>query len=612
MAQLKANTYLGPYYLARQIAVGGMAEIYLAQTKDRNGYDKQLALKVIQPDLAEDKNFVQMLVDEARITVGLNHPNIVQTFDLGKIEKCYFISMEYVDGPDFFKFLTGLSQMKLEMPLEVALGVLRQALQGLEYAHSKCDDQGQPLEIIHRDISPQNILLTPKGEVKLVDFGIAKAANLTHKTRAGVIKGKLIYMSPEQAWSDTVDQRTDIFSAGIVLYEALTGGSLYKELNPVKLLEEVRKANIRPPSSRRTGIPGELDSLVMKALTMRPSNSYQSAREFGFAIESYLKRKHPQFTNQDIGVLVQKVLEFEVQRQAPVKRTTGSMQREAYAVPSHSVILSQQELMGSSEYPVSARAGHGKVKSFLQLLGMDRDPFELGVEFLIGRAGEMGLGDARVSRQHARVILHEGDYFVEDLNSSNGTFLNEVQIQQMELLHPGDIIRVGPFKVRYFLDESYGEPLDSEHSDPGAEISESQIIPVESDEVSSQDKPGTAPLPAAPSARSTPRRDRKKTPMAELPDEGSKASMVFALEPENLTLEVGQRFPLQYQVKVGEFEVMTEGAVVIHKSSGYWLEPAENEPGVLHNDKKVSTPLLLQQGDTIQVGPFTLVFSVKI
>ncbi len=214
---LQLHTYFGPYLLQKLIAVGGMAEIYLARTKGLAGFERQLALKVVHPDYADDKAFVQMLINEAKIAVGLNHPNVVQTFDLGRIGNRYFISMEYVDGMDLFQLLKRLTERGSSMPVELAAYVVHGALGGLDYAHNKCDEQGNPLRIIHRDMSPQNILCSRQGEVKITDFGIAKAANLTGKTRAGVIKGKLVYMSPEQAWGEPVDHRTDIFSVGIVL-----------------------------------------------------------------------------------------------------------------------------------------------------------------------------------------------------------------------------------------------------------------------------------------------------------------------------------------------------------------------------------------------------------
>ena len=207
----------GPYRLVRQIAVGGMAEIHLAKTKGIAGFEKYVAIKMIHPNFAEDDQFIQMLVDEAKIAVQLTHGNIAQTFDLGRVGDTYYITMEYVDGADLYKVLRRASEQDLEMPLDVCAFVGKEVCSALDHAHRKRDHAGKSLGIVHRDVSPQNVLVSYSGEVKLVDFGIAKAAMKARQTAAGVIKGKYYYMSPEQAWGDPIDHRSDIFSAGIVL-----------------------------------------------------------------------------------------------------------------------------------------------------------------------------------------------------------------------------------------------------------------------------------------------------------------------------------------------------------------------------------------------------------
>ena len=396
---LQLKTHFGPYYLEKLIAVGGMAEIYLVRTRGLAGFEKQLVLKVILPELAGDAEFVQMLVDEAKIAVGLNHPNIAQTFDLGQISGCYFISMEYVDGADFFQVLKGLSDMDVQIPVGVAVHVVYEALCGLSHAHEKCDANGKPLGIIHRDISPQNILLSRHGEVKLVDFGIAKAANLNRNTRSGVIKGKLVYMSPEQAWGDEIDHRADVFSAGVVLYEALTMGSLYLETSPARLLERVRLAAIDPPSSRRSGLPVELDALVMKALAPRPADRYRSASDFAAALASFRRHAVPDYAELELGSIVESVLAGDKPSRPPSPSPSSSppardrhsltgkvMLREDFEHQGHSMIFSAEELLGSSAellrpssrdrdptpgrgVPAAAEAATGAPGATLTLLG---------------------------------------------------------------------------------------------------------------------------------------------------------------------------------------------------------------------------------------------------
>jgi serine/threonine-protein kinase len=285
-----------------------MAEIYRAKTAGVGGFEKLVALKVIHPNYSEDPEFVQMLVDEAKLAVHLQHANIVQTFDLGKIEDQYYIAMELIDGVDLYKLLRTSSEKDLEFPFEVAAFIAEEAAQGLDYAHRKRDERGRPLEIVHRDISPQNILVTYDGEVKIVDFGIAKAARRRKQTAAGVIKGKYYYMSPEQAWGDAIDARTDIFSTGILLYEMLVGQMLYLEEDMDLLLEKVRKAVIAKPSVHRKSVPAQLENIAMKALAKRPEDRYQTAGELATALARFVRTRAPDFNRAKLAAWVKQVL----------------------------------------------------------------------------------------------------------------------------------------------------------------------------------------------------------------------------------------------------------------------------------------------------------------
>ncbi|HEY4059915.1 MAG TPA: serine/threonine-protein kinase, partial [Kofleriaceae bacterium] len=299
-----AEKQFGPYRLVRQIAVGGMAEIHLAKTAGIAGFEKYVALKLIHPNFAEDDQFVQMLVDEAKIAVQLTHGNIAQTFDLGRVGDTYYITMEYVDGADLYKILRKGSEMDLEMPLDTCAFIAKEIASALDHAHRKRDHTGKPLGIVHRDVSPQNVLISYSGEVKLVDFGIAKATMKARQTAVGVIKGKYYYMSPEQAWGDKVDSRSDIFSAGIVLYEMLTGQMLYLEEDLHKLLDMARKADIAPPSSLRKGIPPQLEKIVMHALQKMPGERYQNAGDFASDLERFLHTYSPVFTAAKVAGLL--------------------------------------------------------------------------------------------------------------------------------------------------------------------------------------------------------------------------------------------------------------------------------------------------------------------
>src|SRR4029450_2271011 len=211
----------GKYFLIEKLATGGMAEIYKAKNFGVDGFEKLLAIKRILPHCSSDKEFITMLIDEAKLSVALSHTNIAQVFDLGKVGTDYFISMEFVDGINLRELMNRAKETGAQLPEDISVYIVSEICKGLDYAHAKKDTDGNPLNIVHRDISPQNILISYEGEVKIVDFGIAKAATKAHVTQHGALKGKLLYMSPEQAWGKALDKRTDNFSLGVVLYEML-------------------------------------------------------------------------------------------------------------------------------------------------------------------------------------------------------------------------------------------------------------------------------------------------------------------------------------------------------------------------------------------------------
>ena len=308
----------GPYRLLKQIAMGGMAEIVLAKTTGFGGFEKLLALKMIHPKYSADEHFINMLIEEAKICVELEHINIGQVFDLGKLGEIYFISMEYIEGADIFNLMRRATDIDFEIPIETCAHIGQEISAGLDYAHNRRDAEGRPLRIIHRDISPQNVLISYAGEVKIVDFGIAKAGLRAQETEIGVIKGKYYYMSPEQAWGDPIDHRTDIFSAGIIVYEMLTGQMLYLEENIEILLDRVRKADIDPPSSLRREIPAELDDIVMKALAKDPDDRFQSAHEMGQALRSFLYTYSPDYTPARLASMLGWLLDEDAHLPEPV------------------------------------------------------------------------------------------------------------------------------------------------------------------------------------------------------------------------------------------------------------------------------------------------------
>ena len=291
----------GPYELVDRVAIGGMAEVFKAKRAGVEGFEKIVALKRILPHLSDNKEFLDMFVDEAKMVAGLNHPNIAQIFDLGRIEKSYYIAMEYVHGHDLRTIMKRAREKGLRMPLDLSLRVVSQVCAALEYAHRKKDERGRPMEIVHRDVSPQNILISFEGDVKLVDFGIAKASTKASNTDRGALRGKLLYMSPEQAWGRPIDRRSDVFSLGIVLYEMVTETKPFIGAGTeLTILELVRQCVITPAREINPRVPEALDRVIMKALARDPEERYQDAGLMQRGLERFL-RERPPVTARDLA-----------------------------------------------------------------------------------------------------------------------------------------------------------------------------------------------------------------------------------------------------------------------------------------------------------------------
>jgi serine/threonine protein kinase len=257
-----------------------------------------VAVKRILPHLSDNKEFVEMFIDEAKMVAGLTHPNIVQISDLGKLEKSYYIAMEYVHGRDLRTILRRAKDRGLRLPLDLTVLIVSKVCSALEFAHRKKDERGRPMLIVHRDISPQNILISFEGEVKLTDFGIAKAATKARITDAGALRGKLLYMSPEQAWGKPMDRRSDVFSLGIVFYEMVTDQKPFLGSSEMSILEMVRECRVAPPSDVNPRIPEKLEKVVMTALERDPDHRYQDAAEMYRDLDRVLHERQPPTANE--------------------------------------------------------------------------------------------------------------------------------------------------------------------------------------------------------------------------------------------------------------------------------------------------------------------------
>ena len=276
---MRQPTKFGKYLLLERIAVGGMAEVFVAKAFGVEGFERLLAIKKILPTMGEDEEFISMFVDEARISVQLSHANIVQVLELGKHDENLYIAMEYISGRDVRQLLERFRKRQQPMPIPQACLVAARICEALDYAHRKRDARGQPLGIVHRDVSPQNVIVSFDGEVKLIDFGIAKAESRLQKTQAGILKGKFSYMSPEQVRGQSIDSRSDIFAAGVLIWEMLCGEKLFAGDSDFAILEKVRNGIVPNPRSVSRAIPEALERVVLKALAAEVKDRYQTASE---------------------------------------------------------------------------------------------------------------------------------------------------------------------------------------------------------------------------------------------------------------------------------------------------------------------------------------------
>ncbi|HXZ24775.1 MAG TPA: serine/threonine-protein kinase, partial [Nitrospiria bacterium] len=299
--QHSAPARFGKYLLMDRLAAGGMAELFLAKQIGLKGFEKVVAIKRILPALTQDQEFVGMFINEAKLAALLSHQHIVQIFDLGTTEGFYYIAMEYVMGKDLRALVQRSQARSLPLTPGHALLIASRICAGLDYAHRKKDLHGRDLHLVHRDVSPQNILISYEGEIKLVDFGIAKATTQATETRTGTLKGKLSYMSPEQATGKPLDHRSDIFSLGIVLHELVTGQRMFTGNNEFAIIEQVRQAQIAPPSERNRDLPPEIDGLIMKALAKNPADRFQHASDMELAIDHLIAAKGYAFSSLSLA-----------------------------------------------------------------------------------------------------------------------------------------------------------------------------------------------------------------------------------------------------------------------------------------------------------------------
>jgi serine/threonine-protein kinase len=293
------------YTITDRIDAGGMAEVFRGVAESLQGFKKSVAIKRILPSLVKNEKFVSMFLDEARVSLSLQHANIVQVFDIGKTDQSYFLVMEFVNGANVKALLDRLKEKGKRIEMAHAIYIVLECCKGLNYAHHAEDPETNAcLDIVHRDISPPNILISKQGEVKLVDFGLAKANSQIESTDQGVVKGKFSYLSPEAASGVAVDKRADIFAVGILLWEMFTGRRLFYGDTDFQTVELVRQARIPSIAALNPDVTPELENIVRKALAQDPADRYQEAADLGDALAQYLFSNRMKVTARDVAALV--------------------------------------------------------------------------------------------------------------------------------------------------------------------------------------------------------------------------------------------------------------------------------------------------------------------
>lgn len=402
----------GKYYLLELINVGGMAEVFKAKMFGVEGFEKIVAIKKILPEVAEDQEFIKMFIDEAKVAVRLQHPSIVQILELGKIDDSFFIAMELLNGKDLKTIRKRLKRVDLLMPVEQSAYTIAQVCEGLDYAHRKTDDKMNSLNIVHRDISPQNMMISYEGTVKLIDFGIAKAKSKSTKTQAGMLKGKFSYMSPEQVSGQPIDRRSDIFSLGVVFFEMLTGKRLFLGKNDVETLEKIRKAEVPPPSVFNSTVPPEIDRIVFKALAKDREERYQWASEFAEDLKKFSYSSGKNFTRQDMMNFMGEFFADEIEEETAKLEEYKKLEKPVElnrSKSSYQPSISDEEGTDDIIIPTSSSKGK-KFAVFFALLAIISALIYFGMDILKQKKDTATLL-VDSSEQKSIVILNEGTMY---------------------------------------------------------------------------------------------------------------------------------------------------------------------------------------------------------
>lgn len=453
---------LGRYRLIRKLAQGGMAEVFLAKSYGAHGFEKPVAIKRILGRYASDKQFVTMLIDEAKITSLLNHPNVVPVIDFNADGKDCYLVMEYVAGRSMAGLLKMLANGGRQMSTEHLLYMVRESALGLHHAHQKADRTGQPLKIVHRDVSPQNILLSFDGHVRVIDFGIARARNRLAETEAGTLKGKLRYMSPEQVEGKDVDGRADQFALGITLWEALTDRVLFDGDNDVQVIDAVVGARVPDPREYNRNIPEELARAVLKSLHRAASGRYASCDSFAAELRGILARLNPDYDPATLGTLMRKQFAQEIEEdtreeaeaEAELERA-GALgpPRDAATSNDHPVVAPAAAARGEA----SGSAARPRVRTSTNALGAGKeDPAR--ARKASAQKGMRPSEARRAAEAHAAGLDEEANGFLHESTNEGPPANNDRHSGPKGVVVPVGVPPASPHEVTRHFDPRTLEP----------------------------------------------------------------------------------------------------------------------------------------------------------
>lgn len=469
---LNRNNSWGKYRVIAELGHGGMADVYLAVVQGPVGFNKLQVIKQLRPHLAEVPDFLTMFLDEARLAARLNHPNVVQTNEVVEEGNRYFIAMEYLDGQSLDRILRRASKdARLTLPMR--LRILADVLAGLHYAHELTDFDGTPLRVVHRDVTPHNVFVTYDGQVKVVDFGIAKAANGSAETRTGVLKGKIAYMPPEQAKSDPVDRRADIFSVGLMLWECICDERPWKNLSDIQILSRLGQGQLPNLRDAKPDAPLELERIFMKATALRREDRYATAADMQADLEQYLERVGGRAGSRDLGKVIS---EMYAEKRAEIRTIIEAQLRNAKQPNNgeyQAALLSRLDVPGSysmnqsppsmvpnigehlqgEDTPTTAAtplsrstsASRPAVASSLPAAASPRRSMALGAGIAAALLGAVGLGvfiTQKLAPPSSQLVQPTGEAQVQQIGAPPASTLAELSV------------RAEPASAKVFLDDA--------------------------------------------------------------------------------------------------------------------------------------------------------------